>query len=497
MYIGMEEWNMRTRKVAAMTAVAAALVIAPFALAQQGAPDDYRQRAEALEKRMEQLERNQRELLGATEEQIQKATERLAKEKEQGSDILVSWKDSLQFATRDGSVKTTIGGRLDIDHAWNYASGDVRNYTIPMTGSKIGANDDGTEVRRIRFHMAGTVRDSTFFKLELDFSGQDNAVQSNVPKGGSGTAQPLKGSTVVLKDAYIGMKDLLPFATVQVGHFKEPFSLEELTSDNFITFMERGLPNAFVPGYNMGLMLYDAPFGERVTWSVGIFQDTDDRGYLQANNAWDFTGRVTGLPWYENNGEQLLHVGVGGSHRAPANTYQYTARPENHLAKSFLNTGAMQTGAVDLMNAEAALVYGPLSMQGEIIRSQVGRNGKSTADFNGGYVYASYFLTGEHRNYKTSSGYFDRVKPAANFGVHKGGERGWGAWEIAARYSWLDLDDHDIQGGKMADWTLGLNWYLNPNMRIQANYVLADLSGNGPSKGGPANMFGIRFHVDF
>lgn len=488
---------MTIRKTTWITAAAAAAAIGPWALGQQDAAEDYRRRAEALERRMEQLERNQREAIGVAEEQIQKATERLAKSKEQGSDILVSWKDSLQFATRDGSVKMTIGGRLDFEHEWNYASGNVRNYVIPMTNTKIGANDDGTEVRRIRFHMAGTVKDSTFFKLELDFTGNDKAVQSDVPKGGSGTAQPLKGSTVVLKDAYIGMKDLLPFATVQVGHFKEPFSLEELTSDNYVTFMERALPNSFAPGYNMGLMLNDAPLGERMTWAVGVFQDTDDRGYLQANNGWNFTGRVTALPWYENNGEQLLHVGVSGSHRGPANAYRYTARPEMHMAKTFLDTGSIETGNVDLMNGEAAVVLGPLSLQGELMRAQVARNGKSTSAFNGGYVYASYFLTGERRNYRTSTAVFDRIKPLSNFGVHKGGERGWGAWEVAARYSWLDLNDHDIQGGSMADWTFGLNWYLNPNMRIQANYVLADLNGTDKSRGGAGNMVGLRFHVDF
>jgi len=480
---------------------AAAIVAAAFATgaaAQQDSTVDWRQRAESLEKRMEQLERNQRELLGATEEQIQKATERLAKQKEQGSDILVSWRDSLQFATRDGSMKMTIGGRMDIDHYWLYASPDVRKYKYPMnSSSSIGAQDDATEVRRLRFHIFTSVKDSTFFKVEVDFSGNDKAVQSDVKAGGSGTATPLKGSTVILKDAYIGMKDLLPFATVQIGHYKEPFSLEELTSDNFITFMERGLPNAFAPGYNTGLMLSNTHFDDRMTWAVGVFQDTDDRGYLVANNAWSFTGRATGLPIYENNGAQLLHVGASASHRSPAADYRYRARPEMHMAKDFLDTGALATGNVDLMNGEAAMVMGPLSVQGEVMRAQVSRNKASTLAFNGGYVYASYFLTGEQRNYRKTAGCFDRVKPASNFGVHKGGERGWGAWEVGARYSWLDLNDGAVQGGSMADWTFGLNWYLNPNIRIQTNYVLADLNGTGSSKGGPANMVGLRLHVDF
>ena len=109
-----------------------------------------------------------------------------------------------------------------------------------------------------------------------------------------------------------------------------------------------------------------------------------------------------------------------------------------------------------------------------------------------GTCFRSYFLTGEHRKYSVKDGEFSRVKPIQNFDMHGG----WGAIELTARYSELDLSDDVIDGGRLQDATLGVNWYLNPNTRIMANYVFADADIGGTS-GGDADLFGMRFQVDF
>ena len=109
-------------------------------------------------------------------------------------------------------------------------------------------------------------------------------------------------------------------------------------------------------------------------------------------------------------------------------------------------------------------------------------------NFQGFYVYGSYFLTGENRVYKTSSGAFDRMSPKRNFD----GNGGLGAWEIALRYSNLDLNDADFSGGELDDFTVGVNWYLNPNTRFMWNYVFADLDDIGDT-----NIFQTRFQIDF
>ncbi len=159
------------------------------------------------------------------------------------------------------------------------------------------------------------------------------------------------------------------------------------------------------------------------------------------------------------------------------------------MAPYFVDTAALAANKTNLFGLESALVYGPFSLQGEYMRADVDQSDtSSSANFDGFYVQASYFLTGEHRKYSTSSGSFSRVKPKENFRFGKG----LGAWEVGARYSQLDLNDARVSGGKLKDITVGLNWYLNPNMRIMWDYVRSDLDGVGN-----ANLFLTRFQVDF
>ncbi|MCY2964262.1 MAG: porin, partial [Planctomycetota bacterium] len=97
------------------------------------------------------------------------------------------------------------------------------------------------------------------------------------------------------------------------------------------------------------------------------------------------------------------------------------------------------------------------------------------AQFPSLYTQVGYFLTGEHRPYLKKAGAIDRVKPFRNVKFFDNDGTGWGAWEIAARYSYIDLNSRDIDGGRLNDLTLGLNWYLNPNAKVQFNWIRAFL----------------------
>jgi phosphate-selective porin OprO/OprP len=120
--------------------------------------------------------------------------------------------------------------------------------------------------------------------------------------------------------------------------------------------------------------------------------------------------------------------------------------------------------------------------------------------FDGGYLQASYFLTGENMTYVRRAAAFTRVTPYENF-VNLPGERthcGLGAWQVAARYSWVDLNDQGVHGGHLDESTLGLNWYLNPNMHYAFNYCYTRVVGLGA--GGAtesANGFGFRMTMNF
>jgi phosphate-selective porin OprO/OprP len=109
----------------------------------------------------------------------------------------------------------------------------------------------------------------------------------------------------------------------------------------------------------------------------------------------------------------------------------------------------------------------------------------------GGYGYISYVITGEHREYDKKSGVFKSVVPNHIFSIKDGT---WGAWEVAARCSYLCLDSKNvgISGGTALNTTIGLNWYLNPNMRIMFNFVHSNRIGYGAIDG-----VQLRAQVDF
>lgn len=403
-----------------------------------------------IQKKFEQLEAKQKQ---QSEQMAGKVLEAVGPH-----DFRTFWKEGLRFETRDKDFKLKFGGRIMNDWAFMSEDSDVK--------SSKGDLLDGTEFRRARLYVSGSIYGNVDYKLQFDFAGGESK----------------------LKDAYLGIKDL-PFGYLTMGHFKEPFGLDELTSSKYITFIERSLPMAFAPSRNTGAMLSSTAFDKRMTWAAGIFRETDGFGKGTSEGGYNLTGRVTALPWYEEKGAKLLHLGVAYSLRNPQDTVLYEQKPEAHLAPYFVDTTALAADKVNLLGLESALVYGPFSVQGEYMFADVnGSNGSSDPTFDGFYAQASYFLTGEHRKYKTSAGSFSRVKPRKHFRYGAGP----GAWEVATRYSQIDLNDSGVDGGKLKDVTVGLNWYLNPNMRIMWNYVHSRLEGVGN-----ANLGLMRLQIDF
>jgi phosphate-selective porin OprO/OprP len=191
-------------------------------------------------------------------------------------------------------------------------------------------------------------------------------------------------------------------------------------------------------------------------------------------------------------------VGAAYSARNIDGNTRFRARPEAHLAPRFIDTGNLYSGTYHLYGLEAAAVWGPFSIQGEYMYvDDIENILVGDQSFDGYYVQASYFLTGEHRSYKQSGGVWDKIKPNRNFSLRTGEERGWGAWELAARYSTIDLDtQYSFPGGGNEDnLTLGLNWYLNPNVRVMFNYVNADI--DHPLYDGDLDIFQTRFQLAF
>ena len=384
--------------------------------------------------------------------------------KSTGTKINTYWKNGLRFETPEKDFSITLGGKIHYD--WGYINEDED--VGRLVGEDFGS---GSKIRRARLIVKGTLYKDIDFKAEYGFSGGD----------------------VEVKDLYLGMKNLPYLGSFKVGHTKEPFSLEELTTGSEVTFMERSLPNALVPGRNIGFVINNSLFDRKLGCSVGAFSETDDkRNGFGENDRYNLTFRVTSLPWYQGDGSKLLLFGTSYSHKFMdrGTPVRYRARPESHLTGArFADTGYIPTDQIDLTGVETALVWNSLSLQSEYIHSFLNREQGSTLDFDGFYIYGSYFLTGEHRPYNTYKECFGRVKPRVNFNLR--GE-GWGAWEIGLRYSYLDLDDEQVNGGILNEYTAGLNWYLNPITRIMFNYIHSHLNNVGDT-----NILQSRFQLDF
>ncbi|MGV8075370.1 MAG: OprO/OprP family phosphate-selective porin [Syntrophobacteraceae bacterium] len=436
-----------------------------------------------------------REILEILKENKQISSEQyeglMKKAKDEGlstSDFKAYWKDGLIVEGKDAKIK--IGGRIHYDFGAVGVDKELED-TRDSKNKAIydGLEGHGSEVRRARLYAEGTLYDSVVFKSEFEF--------------GNGNGD------VAMKDVWFGLKGVPYIEKILVGHMKEPFSLEEMTSDNYHTFMERSLMNVFAPSYNAGFRANSSFLDKRMTWAVGGFQDVND--FADAFNDFsdiNLTGRITGLPWYGGE-NKLLHLGFNYSHQfrsGEENPLRYRSRPEAHLTDiRLVDTGSagIPVNDVDLIGGETAIVLGPFSFQGEYIHSFLNLNADDAdliddPDFYGFYVSAGYFITGESRPYNKGEGIFGRVKPLVNFHPTKGG---CGAWEVALRYSYLNLNSGDIHGGREKDLTAGVNWYLNPNTRVMFNYVRAMLDRNVDSAksdiDGSANIFEGRFQVDF
>jgi phosphate-selective porin OprO/OprP len=316
-------------------------------------------------------------------------------------------------------MTVNIGGRIQVD----WTQYDEDNIDL----------NSGTEFRRARLFAEGDIAENWTYKAQYDFAG-------------NGTE---------LKDVYIRYGGW-SFGKLTMGQFKQEFGLEVLTSSKYMTFIERASMSALAVDRRIGIGLTGD--SDRWHWAFSAFgqEESDDDG--DADEGYGAAGRVTWAPMLGD--DSFVHMGVAANWQQPSNKntdeWRVRARPETHQT----NVRLVDTGNVEDVDniytygLEAAWVAGPLSLQGEYALQKL--DGGNDPDYTGWYVYGSWFLTGQTRAYKNGS--FARTK-ASN------------AWEIAARYSVLDLDDSGVQGGEQDIITLGVNYYVNPYLRFMFNYV--------------------------
>jgi phosphate-selective porin OprO/OprP len=371
-------------------------------------------------------------------------------------DLVINTKGGLEVTTTDGEYSMQLGGRVIADVA---AFDEDKN-----------ALGNGSELRELRIDLEGRLHADYIYEINVDFADGEADV----------------------KDAWLAYDADYPWR-YSLGQFKQPFSLEELTSKRYLTFMERALPNALAPGRSMGLGAHWT--GERTTFEIGLFgDDYNDDPEDEGDEGWGVTSRLTYAPLAQER--SALHLGSAVSYRKldDEQTVRFDSRPESHLTDiRYLDTGKLeQSRSVVLLGLEGAWVSGSFSLQGEWMQARLDRKQGADPIFEGWYLMASWFLTGESRHYKQSSAKFGRIKPL--------GDRG--AVELAARFSTLDLNHEEVEGGSSDNLTLGVNWYLNRQVRLMANMVFvdndrfADADGDVEAEDQPA-IIQLRAQVDF
>ncbi len=351
---------------------------------------------------------------------------------------------NLSYESEDGDYSMAIHGRIQLDGA--YFDEDATEI------------DNDTEFRRARIAIEGVMHSNWKYKAQFDFAGDD----------------------VATKDLYVQHKP----SGVIFGQFNQPTGLSLLTSSKYITFLERPtVVEGLVSGRRIGVgWKHNAP-------DYTLFASIYDHETDGKDQAPGYGVRATWLPMKSEN--SLIHLGATLVSEGPTNdsadTSRFRSRPEAHLANRLVDTGNLaDIDRTNKVGVEFAWLNGPWSAQSEYYKVDVSRdNGLPDADFEGYYVFGSYFLGNSgSRTYKKGS-----------FGRSSINDASKGAWEIAARYSHLDLNDGDIQGGELDTITLGLNYYPHKHIRFMANYIMADSEKAGIDD--DPNVFQIRAAIDW
>ena len=381
--------------------------------------------------------------------------------------------------------KAQLFGRL---HLGYYSYSDIDGL-----GGLIGNPADRLGFRRLRIGLQGDINDNMFYRIQTEFA-DPNDFQ--------------------IRDAFFAFRDLSRFGTVIIGNQKRPYSLDQLNDSNYNVFLDRPyVADAFNDqNRRLGISSNGHSRDLKYNWRSGVYnmENIQDDGLFQGNNLQlEVASRIAATPWYDecSGGRGYLHVAASVAHRfpdglGPNNLSEYSTNSEAFFGDIFATGPIVGAESESIWGFETVLNIGAFQLGAEYMETFVDRFEPSgpNLNFHGGYIYAAYMLTGEHMSWNRKQGVLGRIVPFENFfsirDCNCNVQRGLGAWQIAARYSYIDLNDEDIFAGASDSLTLGLNWYWNPYSRVQLNYINADVD-SAPFAEGTYDLFGLQFETFF
>jgi phosphate-selective porin OprO/OprP len=416
------------------------------------------------------------------------------------------WNNGLWFVAPDDQFRVHVGGNAQVDSNWLIGPNGV--FALPGGGANGVDNSAAVFLRRVRLRLEGDVYNRFDYIVEYDFAHAENENSGLQPPSFANIA----GSPVPC-NIWVQVRDVPFLGNVRFGSQVKPLGMTNNTYQGFLPFMERadnmdGFYGPFDSGFVLGLSARNWAESERLTWQSVIYRPSIDVFGVSLNKV-AVGGRVTALPWYEDDGRRLIHLGLGSTGgEIVQDQLRVRARPllrngPGYAVPILVDTGEVPGSCQYTTAPEFAMVLGSWTFQaewaGQFLTDAVAADGgpQGTVFYHGGYVELLYFLTGEHQSYEKKDGVFGRVVPRSDFRWKKGEAcAGGGAWQLGARFSYLDLNDKSIQGGTVYSWTAGLNWFWNPNMKVQLNSIAEyrDQPGVAP---GWINGVGMRAAFDF
>ena len=381
-------------------------------------------------------------------------------------------------------------------------------FGAPDYADQIG---NGVSIRRARFAVKGQVDKNWYGEFDMD----------------------LANGLVELKDAIVRFTGI-PNLELQAGNVKENFSIQRNTTSRYLQFIERPMVcSALTPSRHVGI---NAKYAKDWLWvSGGVFgpeiAGAEEWEYISGNNkdsgydaGYSLTGKAVFRPLYKST-TSSLHLGAAASYRTPKASaekygcYRASARNSTSInRKKYLDTDDLPGYDHNLLwTAELAGHWNGLRYEAAYVQDNV----KFKADaadptprqFWGWYAQAGYLLFGGHQRYDANGGKYTKVKPGKN----------WGDIELCARYEYCDLNDGNVYGGAAQAYTLGINYWVNNNVKFQVNYQFNDndryangkgklFVGNDAATGKPTkdftkiadkkagvdyHMLCVRFEIDF
>jgi phosphate-selective porin OprO/OprP len=420
-------------------------------------------------------------------------------------------KFSIQSA--DGANEIALTGRMHFDYRATDVDDDALDNSDTDEYDVDGKSmSDEFEMRRARIGIKGKLSNVWKYDVVLNANG----------KSGKN-----------LDTASLTFAPSKPFQ-VQFGRFKQAFNLEGLTSSNDIDFNERSFINQISPHKKLGVAIKGEPT-KGMTYMVTKYQEAYNTDTVENEN--NYSGRLTyDFASANKIKDSIFHVGISGFTEDYAATPKSSSNGGTSTHAKFLkfksagrgfsplfrmDQGGETLGATgysakakqqvhiesNIFGLEGILAKGPFKLQGEYAggkfesKDEINGNDMS-ADIQTAYLSANYMLTGEHYSKSYKGGKMKGIKVANPFDFENG--TGTGAWEIGARYEYLDVDNIKIDNtgaatssrvvgaldcgvatdddytscnngkGGANQYTLGLKWIANPNVLAKISYTYSD-----------------------